>query len=432
MPEQTLPFFKKLSLQVIGSADEFSLESRIFHSFSAIAFVILPIQVIFSLIVGLLAPACVTSTVLLIQLGLYYLSRVKGKLHLAVTISGIEIVIFTALNYFFNSGIAGGTLLLYAMSLFMIMSVSPKKQWPLWLFLNVLAIIILTVWEYYNPGIVKIRYNSRKELFIDNVGTYIIMIVVLYVGTSSIRKNYTAQKQLADEKTHTLEMLNAEKDKLFSIISHDLRSPLALTQQYFSVLKEVSMDNEERLALEKDLVSNLTNAEYLLNNLLNWAKNQMKGATPQIKNLDLKQLLARKAEVFKPIALKKEIQLSTIINEDIVVKADIDMLQLIIRNLLNNAIKFTPAGGKIELKAVKQDGECIISVSDNGIGIPLSKQDTIFTLKADSTYGTQNEKGTGLGLALCKDYTLLQGGKIWFNSTENSGTSFYVSLPCVV
>ncbi len=238
------------------------------------------------------------------------------------------------------------------------------------------------------------------------------------------------QKQRADEKTLALETLNSEKDKLFSIISHDLRSPLALTQQYFSALKEVEMDNEERQELEKELVNNLSNAEELLNNLLNWAKNQMQNTAPQIKKINLNQLLAKKMEVFQNIALKKDILLTTYINESIAVKADMDMLKLIIRNLLNNAIKFTPTGGKIELTATKQGRDCVIAVKDNGIGIPADKQGDIFSLKANTTYGTENEKGTGLGLVLCKDYTLLQNGKIWFTSTEGAGTTFFVSLPC--
>lgn len=322
-------------------------------------------------------------------------------------------------------------MLLYAIALFMIMSVSPKRQWPLWFILNLSAVLILCFLEYNDPDIIKIQYNTREELFIDNVGTYIIIIVLLYVGTSAIRNNYLTQKQLADEKTLALETLNAEKDKLFSIISHDLRSPLALTQQYFSALKEVEMDNEERQELEKELVNNLSNAEELLTNLLNWAKNQMQNAKPQIKNIDLNDLLGKKTEVFNLVALKKNIQLTTHVDGKIIVKADMDMLRLIIRNLLNNAIKFTPARGKIELTATKQGNECIIAIKDNGIGIPTDKQGDIFSLKTNSTYGTENEKGTGLGLVLCKDYTLLQNGKIWFTSAEGVGTTFFVSLPLV-
>ena len=430
MPNKKLTPYQKLRLLVIGSTDEFSLESRIFHSFSAMAFIILPLEIIFNFIIDLPASAAITLGILIIQLVLYYLSRVKGLLNLAVILSGTEIIIGTALNYFFNSGIAGGTLLLFAASLFMTISVSQKKQWKVWFSLNLAMVFFITYMEYINPSVIKIQYQSRAAMFIDNIGSYVVVISLLYIGISSIRRNYTAQKQLTDEKTLSLEMLNAEKDKLFSIISHDLRSPLALTHQYFSILKEVEMGNEERTALEKELVNTLVNAEDLLNNLLNWAKNQMEHATPQLQNSNLKQLLAKTSEVFIPIALKKDIKLNMLVDDGMFVKADIDMLQIIIRNLLNNAIKFTLPGGEIELRAVKNKSECIISVSDNGIGIPLDKQSDMFTLKANSTYGTENEKGTGLGLVLCKDYTLLQGGKIWFTSVENVGTTFYVGLPC--
>lgn len=430
MPHKEISPYQKLRLFVIGSTNEFSLESRIFHSFSAIAFIVLPIQVIFNLIIDLPIPAVISAVVCAIQFGLYYLSRFKNKLNLAVILSGIEINILTAFNYFFNAGIAGGTLLLFAISLFMAISVSQKKHWIIWFGLNLVTVITITCMEYYDPSVIKAQYATRQDMFIDNVGTYIFIIFILYVGTSSIRKNYTAQKQLADERTLTLETLNAEKDKLFSIISHDLRSPLALTQQYFSALKEVEMDNEERQELETELVNNLNNAEELLNNLLNWAKNQMQNATPQIKKINLNQLLEKKMEVFQNIAAKKDIVLTTNISENINIKADTDMLRLIIRNLLNNAIKFTPTGGKIVLTTITNDGDCIISVKDTGIGIPAEKQGSIFSLKANSTYGTENEKGTGLGLVLCKDYTLLQNGKIWFTSTEGVGTTFFVSLPC--
>lgn len=430
MPGQLISSFKKLCRKVIGDPEKFSLESRIFHSFSALAFVILPIEIFFNLLIDLPDSAIITIGILLIQLVLYYLSRHKGLLNLAVILSGIEIIICLGINYFYNSGIKGGTILLFAVSLFMTISVSQKNQWKIWLSLNLLVVLTITYLEYIDPSVIKVQYQTRQGMFLDIIGSYIIVIILLYVGISSIRQNYTAQKQLTDEKTLALEMLNAEKDKLFSIISHDLRSPLALTQQYFSILKEVELDNEERIALEKDLFKTINDAQDLLTNLLSWAKTQMERPTAQVKSIQLTQLLNKTADVFMPIALKKNIQLKTIIEKPITIKADTDMLQLVMRNLLNNAIKFTAAGGSVELKAVKNENECIISVKDTGIGIPVDKQNDIFSLKVNSTYGTENEKGTGLGLVLCKDYTLLQGGKIWFTSSEK-GTTFFVSLPCL-
>jgi two-component system sensor histidine kinase/response regulator len=157
----------------------------------------------------------------------------------------------------------------------------------------------------------------------------------------------------------------------------------------------------------------------------------MDGGTARLQAVKLSTYLDETTELFEAIALKKDITLTQIADESIIIKADPDMLQLVIRNLLNNAVKFTPNCGKIELKAVISDANCIISITDNGIGIPLGKQGEIFSLNVTSTTGTHNEKGTGLGLVLCKDYTELQGGRIWFTSVVGQGSTFYISLPLV-
>jgi signal transduction histidine kinase len=104
------------------------------------------------------------------------------------------------------------------------------------------------------------------------------------------------------------------------------------------------------------------------------------------------------------------------------------MLQLVIRNLVNNAVKFTPPGGKVLISAHEEEGDCRITVSDNGKGIPYDQQEGIFSLKAKSTFGTNNEKGIGLGLMLCKEFTELQHGRIGFQSIPGKGTSFYIIL----
>ena len=105
------------------------------------------------------------------------------------------------------------------------------------------------------------------------------------------------------------------------------------------------------------------------------------------------------------------------------------MLNVVLRNLLNNAIKFSHVGGEIEIRAFRDNGNCIISLKDHGVGIKDDKQDKIFTLNISSTYGTANEKGTGLGLILSKDFMAQQGGDLWFESAASEGTTFYISLP---
>ena len=422
---------KKTIETLVGSPDKFSLESRIFHNFSLLIFFTLTFSTIFNFSLHLYVSAILSFSVLCIQGFSYYISRYKNRLNAAVIIAVVLANVLTAIGYFYNSGLAGGTLLLYASILFIILSISPKKQWIIWISINLAVVLGVTYSEYRNPAVIMQNYTSREEQFADNLFSYIVTVMLLYMGTVTIRNSYIKQKQLADEKNLALELLNAEKVKLFSIISHDLRTPLASVQQYFDVMAELELDAQERADLEKDLLLTIGNTQELLTNLLKWAKNQMDGATAKLKPVNLRQYLAETSELFEAIAIKKGIALTTTTESDITIKADPDMLQLVIRNLLNNAVKFTAKGGHISLKAVSEDKNCIISISDNGVGISADKQKEIFSLSTSSTRGTQNELGTGLGLVLCKDYTELQGGRIWFNSIEGQGTTFYISLPCI-
>jgi two-component system sensor histidine kinase/response regulator len=422
---------KKYRAIVIGDPQKFSLESRIFQTFSFFVLLILVFEVFFNIAIHMYVSAMLALAVFLTQCALYYVVRFKNKLQLAVIFSAIEINAIKGFGYYYNDGITGATLLLFAASLFILMSVSNKKLWPFLLGFNVVVVVSVIISEYINPDIIQKHYETRGEQFADNIVSYLVTIILLYVGTSAIRQSYTRQKNLTDEKTLALELLNAEKVKLFSIIAHDLRTPLASVQQYFSVMAEVDIDAEERAEMEKNLVETIGKTQDLLTNLLKWAKNQMDGTNAHLQAVQLSSYLQETTELFQTIAIKKDITLNTIADETITVKADPDMLQIVIRNLLNNAVKFTKPGGRIELKAIADNTNCIISITDNGIGIPLSRQADIFSLNTASTHGTQNEHGTGLGLVLCKDYTELQGGCIWFHSIEKDGTTFYISLPLV-
>lgn len=414
---------------MIGDREKFPLESRIFHTFSFFVLLVLLFEAFFNLAIHLYVSAVLAFMVLGIQTYLFYLSRIKNKLQLAVICSAIEVNLLKSVGYYYNSGITGATLLLFAASLFILMSVSKKKLWPILLGINLTVVTCLIASEYFYPDIIRQHYANRTEQFADNLISYLVTLVLLYTGTAAIRKSYTVQKNLADEKTLALELMNAEKVKLFSIIAHDLRTPLASVQQYFNVMTEIGVETAERIDIERNLLETIGKTQELLTNLLKWAKNQMDGTIVGLQPVRLSPYLVETTDLFENIAIKKEISLNSYAGEDVIIKADPDMLQIVIRNLLNNAVKFTQKGGKIELRTLVTGNNCIISIADNGVGIPLNRQGDIFSLSMSSTNGTQNEHGTGLGLVLCKDYTELQGGRIWFSSNEGKGTTFYLSLP---
>lgn len=414
--------------KAVGSPEKFSLESRIFHSFSMFAFLILSFQTLLNWFLHIPASALITSSVLIIQLFLYYLSRIKGRLQLAVIVSIIEINILTCLNYKFESGITGPALLLFVTSLFMVICVSKRAYWKICLAVNLIIVISLISWEYHHPGF-TVPYDSRLNMFLNNGVAYVVLAVLLWGGTSQILNSYNHQKQLTEKKAQEFKQLNTEKDKLLSIISHDLRGPLNSIQQYLSMLGGMELGSTERRALENHLLKTITNTQELVTNVLDWTKNQLGGHKIQLHRLALGQELQKPVELIRLIAQRKGITLETDIDNHIIVTADTDMLQLVIRNLLNNAIKFSHTGTLIILSAKAGEGLCTISIKDNGIGIPRERQQDIFTLNVKSTYGTSEERGSGLGLALCREFMQLQGGDISFSSIEGQGSIFYVTLP---
>ncbi len=282
-------------------------------------------------------------------------------------------------------------------------------------------------------------FTAGKGQFIDRVTAFPIPVFVVYVIITFIKKSYDRERKLTEEKTlivianneqillqrDKLEQSNLEKNKLMSIISHDLRSPLINIQNYLELLNEYELGSIERMGMEKTLLTSTNNAMDMLSNLLNWSKSQMEGAKVHITPVNLLHSLSNTMAMEKVHAAKKEITLSYEISETVVVLADVDMLQLVIRNLISNAIKFTANGGFIHIEAELIDNECKIVVMDNGKGIPKDKQENIFTIKAQPEYGTNNEKGVGLGLALCKEFAERQGGSISFESTVGKGSSFF-------
>jgi signal transduction histidine kinase len=226
-----------------------------------------------------------------------------------------------------------------------------------------------------------------------------------------------------------LEHLNSEKNKLMSIIAHDLRGPLSNIQNYLELVSEYGLEKEEREIVEGDLLKVTQNTLNMLSKLLIWSKSQMDGVVVKLNDVNLKDALKTTLELERMLALKKGILPSCQIDPSITVVADSDMLQLVIRNLMSNAIKFTPVGGSVDLRTEIVMNECKISIIDNGTGIPFEQQKNIFSLKSGSTFGTQNEKGVGLGLLLCKEFTEQQGGRISFESTPGRGSTFFVYMP---
>jgi signal transduction histidine kinase len=258
-----------------------------------------------------------------------------------------------------------------------------------------------------------------------------------------ITKPFKKEELLSRVKTHLdlkfareeLKELNATKDKFFSIIAHDLRNPLQCLKLYAESLyfDYDSLDDEKRKGYTQKFYDNSNLIAALLENLLEWSQSQQGIIEPHPQKIDLHALAAENIDLLKENARKKNIAVSSRVKPETFAFADESMIRTVIRNLLSNAVKFTGPGGKVEVSTtISADGNSMdISISDDGVGISAEDIDTLFRIdvKKKKNKGTDNEKGTGLGLILCKEFVEKNNGSIRVTSEPGKGSRFTFTLP---
>ena len=243
-----------------------------------------------------------------------------------------------------------------------------------------------------------------------------------------IEKNH----KMLEEMNNDLNLLNATKDKFFSIIAHDLRNPIgglnSITQLMSSEFKD--MNDDEKLEFIELMNESTTHVSSLLENLLTWSRSQRNTIDFNPVPANLKQVVEPTIQGVKLSAANKNIDLSYDLDDKYEVFADANMLTTIVRNILNNAVKFTPMNGSIKVEATENGNNIDISIKDSGVGIPEDKIDILFDIGTNvTTPGTENEKGTGLGLIICKEFAEKNGGDIEVKSEKGNGSEFIISIP---
>ena len=242
-----------------------------------------------------------------------------------------------------------------------------------------------------------------------------------------------AAKRLILSKTEELQRTIAGRDKLYSVIAHDLRSPMGSIKMVLNMLilnlpfEKIGAEMYELLTMANQTTEDVFS---LLDNLLKWTKSQIGKLNVVYQDVDLVEVTDGVIEIFSMVASLKKIRIREMKPERMMVNADIDMLKTVVRNLLSNAIKFSKENSEILVKMEEVNGMAVVSVQDHGCGISEEGQKKL--LRADthfSTFGTNNEEGSGLGLLLCKDFVVKNGGKLWFTSKEGEGSIFSFSIP---
>ena len=242
-----------------------------------------------------------------------------------------------------------------------------------------------------------------------------------------------AAKRLILSKTEELQRTIAGRDKLYSVIAHDLRSPMGSIKMVLNMLilnlpvEKIGAEMYELLTMANQTTEDVFS---LLDNLLKWTKSQIGKLNVVYQDVDLVEVTDSVIEIFSMVASLKKIKIREMKPEKMMVNADIDMLKTVVRNLLSNAIKFSKENSEVLVKMEEVDGMAVVSVQDHGCGISEEGQKKLLHTDTHfSTFGTNNEEGSGLGLLLCKDFVVKNGGKLWFTSKEGVGSVFSFSIP---
>jgi len=268
----------------------------------------------------------------------------------------------------------------------------------------------------------------------------IIVLIIFAIITFFIKRAERIQKTLNKElktKKEILEKQEAEltesnetKTKLFSIIGHDLRGPIGALQGLLQMFTDGEMNKNEFFEFIPKLKSDVDHIYFTLNNLLTWGNSQMKGSNIKPSVVSLESLVNENINLLSEVAEGKSIKIISKLTGNTMVWSDSNQIDIVVRNLISNALKFTPDNGMITIMASEKDDLWEVSIRDTGVGMDKITVEKLFKKGSNiTTYGTNNEKGTGLGLSLCKEMVEKNGGTIWAESTLRKGSTFYFTLP---
>lgn len=428
---------------LIGSSPEFSIDNIAFNAITIATIIILLALLPFNAFIGLRKiVALMTGLIVLLSI-FYYFSRFRKQYSLSLALYAILSYFTLIFTFLYNSGSYGPIIFIFFLTFQLLIAFTRRQLHPLWFICHLLVPLCLLLTEYYRPEWIPQTYANREGRLSDLLSSYFVVLICMYWITIYLRNNYAREKRKAEQRleeielqnqrilaqNETLELLNEQKIKLFSIISHDLRAPMVTATGLAELLKDDVLEGEEKKLFQQELYNVSVHSLDMITNLLAWSSAQMQGVTARPTPVNMQQLVQKVLSVQTANADKKQIRIVNIVMYQNPVQADADMMELIVRNIVQNAIKFTPQSGSIYIADKAENGAYEISIRDTGVGMTEEQMAALFSIQTASTYGTDNEKGTGLGLRLCREFMELQSGSIQVESAPGNGSIFYLTLP---
>lgn len=297
-----------------------------------------------------------------------------------------------------------------------------KYKKALYIITSLLLVVLLLLFLYLRKVAQKNKVNEMLKLKSEEI-TSINKIL------ESVNEELLVQNDISKKQNIELEHINNVKNKFFSIVSHDLRSPIATLKMLFSTYFDGQLNQEQMNLLLKKLEENIFNTADFLDNLLEWSKSQLEGMVVTPESFQIQELMDVNLKILQAQIIEKSLLIQNKIDCTSTLFADRNMINVVIRNILSNSIKFCNKGDAIILECLDKTSTVLILIKDTGIGIRPDEQQKIFKLEHAVSTGTSNEKGHHIGLVLCKDMVEQNGGKIWFESKIGTGTTFFIELP---
>ena len=422
---------KEILSELFAEKENFSLEERMLISSIIVAIGGAIISPVFAIVFSFMHILIYINFLYLAFLVIvYYFIRYKRIIKPFIIPVLLSYFLLVILIWIFGGGMNGQNIGTVFVILILSLIIVPegKKHYVISGFLGLIVILYLI--QLFKPELIT-NYNSETNRWIDSFTTTFLSALLIYLLIKYILKNYNSERKRAEESEKRARQLNADKDRFISILSHDMISPYSTLFGFSKNLLE-NVRNYDIETIEKHVryINESAKASYeLMEDLLIWIRAQ-RGRIPfNPGSVSLSEICTNLSEALNHESSSKKIEISIMPSADISVFADISMLKIILRNLVSNAIKFTPKGGKITIDALQQGSFTKICVSDNGTGMKPENSAKLFDIsQVYTTRGTEEEGGTGLGLLICKELVEKHNGKIWVESEYGRGTTFYFTL----
>jgi signal transduction histidine kinase len=431
--------FKNFFSFLFATDESYSLENRLLISTILIGIVVSLLGSIISIILRSSLTTIVTAlSVSIVLLIFYYFISVKRIFKPFIVPVIVVSFVGTSIIWIFDGGINGSDILISTIVLILALIIVPQKSRKIVISFFIAIIIIIYMVQLYRPDIIT-QFPSEKARWIDSIITTIYTSFFIFLIIQFLLKNYTIEKKRAQDNEIKVKQseikllrLNADKDLFISILAHDLKNPFFNIQGLSElIIEELPAMDKNELEKKIRMINSISHSTYsMLEDLLLWTRSQSGKIVFNPRNFDFVKTCKSEIDNLKQGAVQKDITIICDEVKEVFISADEEMLKIVIRNLVSNAIKFTNPGGKVEITLNQTPEFITVTVSDNGVGIPPEILKDLFDIShKTSTSGTMNEKGTGLGLLLCKEFVEKHEGRIWVESKEGQGSQFRFTIP---